>query len=85
MRLSDMMQPARSLEEAAMMTAKARTLSKGAALKMVRDREMVMDEKIVEQTAQEIQNAAPQVGTASETLAERPVRAALYHVLRHSF
>ena len=76
MRLCDVMTPARSREEAALLTAQTRTVSGGAALRSVQrtdwDREVV-----------EIENTAGQDDTVNGSCACR--RAALRHLLERQF
>ena len=85
MRLCDAMKPARNYEEAAMLTAGVRTVTGGAALNMVRCMQPDANIGIVEVAADQTQQKAACCTVACNQAAAYQSRAALYHLLRHSF
>ena len=80
---NETMYPARSMEEAAMYPAKAHTLTGGAALKMVMARSDC--ELVTVEVPVNTQEAAQSSCTENQAAAAARNRAALYHVIRHSF
>lgn len=88
MRLSDTMTPARGWEEAAMLTAQARTISGGAALSALREAQRESDRtlqsaKALPVSAQEPENAQKPAGAAEAHKAPNTLRrAAFYQAMR---
>jgi len=85
MRFSDVMKPARSWDEAAMQRANASTISGGAALNMVRGCRRENIETMEEVLLLDTQKTACEAMNAEQRAASQQTRAALYHVIRHSF
>ena len=83
MRLCDTMKPARSYEEAAMVSA--RTVTGGAALRMVQCMQPDENVRTLEVSADQTQQKAACCASESNQAIAMQNRAALYHVIRHSF
>lgn len=84
MRLSDTMTPARGWEEAAMLTAQARTISGGAALSALREAQRESDRtlqsaKALPVSAQEPENAQKPAGAVEAHKAPNTLRRAAFH------
>ena len=85
MRLCNVMNPARNYEEAAMRSADTRTVTGGAALKMVQCMQPEAGIRTIEIAAVQTQQKAACCATACKQAAAYQSRAALYNLLRHSF
>ena len=83
MRLSDAMMPARGWEEAAMLTAQARTISGGAALRALREAQRenehaLQSAQTLPVKAEEPENAQMPAGAAEDCKASHTLRRAAF-------
>ena len=85
MRFSDAVKPALSREEAAMQQARTPTMSGGAAYNMIRMCQRENVETTQETTFYVQQKTAREAVQSAQTLNTQQCRAALRHVIRHSF